>query len=206
MNALDKLTYIWFLIDGITHFTLEAQYLFLALTVTAEKSDSIMALTWKEYGKADRRWMVRDPTVISLEILTVFVAGPLAFLAAYAVKTHKPYRHLVQATICIMELYGGFMTFGPEWVDGNPNLNSKSLIGFWVYLVFMNGVWVVLPAILLWESAIKIIRACDVAKSETHPAAVPQWAYTTSVATLVVYAVLIPLILWNLFTVGSLTE
>ena len=33
---------------------------------------------------------------------------------------------------------------------------------------------------------------CDVAKTETHPAAVPQWAYTTSVATLVVYAVLIP--------------
>ncbi len=39
--------------DGITHLTIEASYLYLALTVTAEKSDSMMALTWKEYGKAD---------------------------------------------------------------------------------------------------------------------------------------------------------
>ena len=36
-----------------------------------------------------------------------------------------------------MELYGGVMTFCPEWVDGNPNLNTESPIAFWVYLVFM---------------------------------------------------------------------
>ena len=43
----------WFILDALTHLTIEASYLFLALTVTAEKSDSLMALTWKEYGKAD---------------------------------------------------------------------------------------------------------------------------------------------------------
>lgn len=33
---------------------------------------------WQEYAKADRRWGGVDLTVVSLEILTVFVAGPLA--------------------------------------------------------------------------------------------------------------------------------
>jgi hypothetical protein len=48
-----RLTFGWFIMDALTHLTIEASYLFLALTVTAEKSDSLMALTWKEYGKAD---------------------------------------------------------------------------------------------------------------------------------------------------------
>lgn len=33
---------------------------------------------WQEYAKADRRWGGVDLTVVSLELLTVFVAGPLA--------------------------------------------------------------------------------------------------------------------------------
>lgn len=33
---------------------------------------------WQEYAKADKRWGGTDLTVVSLELLTVFVAGPLA--------------------------------------------------------------------------------------------------------------------------------
>ena len=36
------------------------------------------AKLWQEYAKADRRWGGADLTVISLELLTVFGAGPLA--------------------------------------------------------------------------------------------------------------------------------
>lgn len=54
-----------------------------------------------------------------------------------------------------------------QWVDGSPNLNGSSFVLLWVllfhmvlsfnsfiqiYLVFMNGLWVVLPALLLWDS------------------------------------------------------
>jgi hypothetical protein len=42
-------------------------------------------LQWTEYGKADKRWEVYDPTVLSLELLTVFIMGPLALLAMYGV-------------------------------------------------------------------------------------------------------------------------
>jgi hypothetical protein len=44
---------VWFIADALTHLTIEASYLAFALTVTAAKSDSIFAITWKEYGKAD---------------------------------------------------------------------------------------------------------------------------------------------------------
>lgn len=38
---------------------------------------------WQEYAKADKRWGGVDLTVVSLEILTVFVAGPLACWICY---------------------------------------------------------------------------------------------------------------------------
>lgn len=63
--------------------------------------------TGKEYGKADRRWLVSDPTIVSLEILTVVVTGGLAVLLIEAILNNKYYRHFVQIVLCTCELYGG---------------------------------------------------------------------------------------------------
>lgn len=62
------------------------------------------------------------------------------------------HRHFIQITLCVCELYGGWMTFFPEWLVGSPNLNTKSWLYFWVYLVFFNGLWVLIPGLLLWQS------------------------------------------------------
>ena len=48
---------------------------------------------WREYANADRRWGGTDLTVVSLDILTVFVAGPLALWCAEMVK-HGGWNHL----------------------------------------------------------------------------------------------------------------
>ena len=39
---------------------------------------------------------------------------------------------------------------------GNPNLDGSDFKLLWIYLVFMNGLWVVLPALLLWDSVARI--------------------------------------------------
>jgi hypothetical protein len=46
----------------------------------------------KEYGKADTRWLYSDPTVVSLEILTVVLDGLLALVLIYAIVKEKYYR------------------------------------------------------------------------------------------------------------------
>ncbi|KAL6067262.1 hypothetical protein STEG23_006100 [Scotinomys teguina] len=97
------------------------------------------AFPGKEYGKADTRWLYSDPTIVSLEILTVVLDGFLALVLVYAIVKEKYYRHFIQITLCVCELYGGWMTFFPEWLIGNPNLNTKSWLYLWVYLVFFNG-------------------------------------------------------------------
>jgi hypothetical protein len=45
--------------------------------------DSPTAKLWQEYTKADRRWGSADLTVISIELLTVGIAGPLAGYVCY---------------------------------------------------------------------------------------------------------------------------
>nr|XP_006121424.1 emopamil-binding protein-like [Pelodiscus sinensis] len=102
--------------------------------------------------KADARWLYSDPTIVSLEILTVVLDSLLALILIYAIIKEKYYRHFIQITLCVCELYGGWMTFCPDWLIGSPNLNTSNWLYLWVYLVFFNGIWIVIPGLLLWQS------------------------------------------------------
>ena len=80
------------------------------------------------------------------------------------------YRHFIQIVLNVCELYGGnslsdslhhsmqhacpagWMTFCPEWLTGNPSLDTSNWLYLWIYLVFFNGVWVVIPLLLLAQS------------------------------------------------------
>ena len=118
----DRITLIWFLVDAFTHLTIELGFVYVALTSTAVKADNLLGYIWREYGRADARWAVRDPTVISIEIITVLV-GVLCVVNIYAIWRQNPYRDVIQIIICTSELYGGWMTFAPESLEGSPNLN-----------------------------------------------------------------------------------
>ena len=44
------------------------------------------------------------------------------------------------------------MTFAPEWLAGSPNLDTSNWIFLYVYLAFMNGLWVILPLWILYQA------------------------------------------------------
>ena len=200
LGFCEKLCIIWFIIDGMTHLTMEAFYLYFAFGCTAKNSDSPWAFIWNEYSRADSRWNVRDTNVMCLELITVCLFGPLCLLASFAVWSKKPWRHALQLIICTAELYGGWMTFGPEWIDGSPHLDGSDWILLWIYLVFMNGLWVVVPVVLLWDSIAQISFACDRSKTEilprtaAHAAPSKGWFIFLAI-TILVYIILIPLVL-----------
>ncbi|XP_041378469.1 emopamil-binding protein-like [Gigantopelta aegis] len=149
---IEKWVVAWLLFDALVHFTMEGPFVIISLTGTVQQSDSVLALMWKEYGKADYRWLVSNPTIVSLESLTVFLDGPLCLVLVYAIVKQKFYRHFLQIVLCICELYGGWMTFCPEWLIGSPNLKTDNFLFLWVYLVFFNGLWVIFPLLLLYQS------------------------------------------------------
>ncbi|KAH8104530.1 Emopamil-binding protein [Cristinia sonorae] len=149
----DKFTWIWLAFDGMIHFSFEGSFLYLStFGRSVITSDGPFAELWKEYARADARWGVSDPTVVSLEILTVLGAGPMCFYILKKLANNDPARHYWIIILSTAELYGGFMTFAPEWLTGSPALDTSNFLYLWVYLFFMNFLWVIIPLWLMWDS------------------------------------------------------
>lgn len=72
-----------------------------------------MAKLWQEYAKADKRWGGSDLGVISLEILTVFGAGPIAaYVCTLLLDKRSEGKLWFWATVlATAELYGGESSF-----------------------------------------------------------------------------------------------
>ena len=141
--------------------------------------DSVTARMWQEYAKADRRWGGADLNVISLEILTVGLAGPAAAYICYLIYKAANIppgkeKSSVQAKIWFAaamlatgELYGGFMTFAPEWLSGNTQLKTDDPVYLWLYLVFFNLLWVLIPLWVLCAAYREIMKNFERAGSMT---------------------------------------
>jgi len=63
--------------------------------------------TGREYARADSRWGTADPTVVSLEILTVLGAGPICCYIISQLIRNDPARHYWIIVLSTAELYGG---------------------------------------------------------------------------------------------------
>ncbi|XP_049634811.1 emopamil-binding protein-like [Suncus etruscus] len=152
LGAADRGALAWLCYDALVHFVLEAPFVYWSLVGNIVDSQGWIASLWKEYSKADARWLHSDPVILSVEILTVILDGLLALILIYAIIRKKHYRHFVQITLCVCELFGCWMTFVPEWLLGSPNLKTNNWLYLWVYLVFFNSIWVLIPGLLMWQS------------------------------------------------------
>ena len=118
LSPEEALVFAWFALDAWTHFVIEGLYLFFALqTGGAEKSPNPLAFVWREYGKADSRWMTyADPDVMAVELPTVLLMGPGALLCAYATLARKDWKHVAVILVSWCEIIGGWYTFAGPWV------------------------------------------------------------------------------------------
>lgn len=137
-----RFLFVWHATDALIHFLLEGSYLWncffsrstlVAAGLTgseylphnvfflgdkehvygASYGTSLTSALWREYARADKRWGGSDLTVISLELLTVFVAGPLAVWVCYCLKNKRSESSFWMIVLATGELYGGWMTFVP---------------------------------------------------------------------------------------------
>ena len=44
------------------------------------------------------------------------------------------------------------MVFAPELLTGSKNLATDNWLYLWLYIVFFNGLWVVIPIALMYQS------------------------------------------------------
>ena len=70
-------------------------------------SEGLTFCIGKEYALADSRWGTADPTVVSLELLTVFGVGTMCFYVLKQLVANDPARHYWIIVLSTSEIYGG---------------------------------------------------------------------------------------------------
>ena len=73
--------------------------------------DNWASRLWMVYAQADKRWAQADLTVISLELLTVFGAGPLAAWICYGIAKRDWKVSFWMVVLATGELYGGTIRY-----------------------------------------------------------------------------------------------
>ncbi|CAI7564076.1 unnamed protein product [Penicillium manginii] len=187
----NRILFFWHAYDALTHIFIEGSFLYTTIAGIHNTREPFFlnqrdrlygaaygtgpsSRLWQEYAKADRRWAGADITVVSLELLTVFLGGPAAIYVCYQLYRASSERvgaavrgaaraklWFVALALAVAELYGGFMTFAPEWLTGSEQLATEDPVYMWFYLVFFNTLWVWIPLWVLWEGG-KELRAAFV--------------------------------------------
>lgn len=62
---------------------------------------------WRVYAQADSRWGGADANIVSIELLTVLGAGPLAAVVAWMIARRNPRAGVWMIVLAVAELYGG---------------------------------------------------------------------------------------------------
>ncbi|KAF3925413.1 hypothetical protein AA313_de0202568 [Arthrobotrys entomopaga] len=173
-TATIRFIFIWHLFDALTHMILEASFLYHSFYshtpdrkhFGAQYSTAPLALIWQEYAKADSRWSVADPVVVAIELPTVLLEGPGAAYICYLLANEKASVWFWILVVAVGEIYGGWMTFAPEWLTGSASLDTSNAMYMWVYLFFFNMLWVWIPGWLCWVSYSEIVKGLGMAKKE----------------------------------------
>lgn len=77
------------------------------------------------------------------------VWGPLSYLSAFLILTSSPYRYPLQAIVSLGHLYGDVLYLSTSLVDlymRGVSYSRPETYYFWFYFLFLNLIWVFVPA------------------------------------------------------------
>ncbi|NXA00938.1 EBP isomerase, partial [Nesospiza acunhae] len=99
-----------------------------------------------------------DDFTVAMETVTAWAWGPLSFLTFLALLRQHPARYILQLVVSLGQLYGDILYFATEaqagWAHSDPHP-----FYFWGYFVGLNGLWVLVPALLLLDAGRELARA-----------------------------------------------
>ncbi|KAL4808661.1 Emopamil-binding protein [Aspergillus unguis] len=147
----------WFAQCGAIHSLLEGYY---ALNFSSlQGSQSILAQLWKEYSLSDSRYLTSHAFVMTMESVTAWAWGPLSLLLVLLIVKDSPYRHPLQLIISLGQLYGDVLYLGTaafDYLVFGQEYSRPEGYYFFGYFVGLNGIWIVVPSLLIADS----VRAC----------------------------------------------
>ncbi|XP_064359541.1 3-beta-hydroxysteroid-Delta(8),Delta(7)-isomerase [Dromaius novaehollandiae] len=168
LSPARRLALGWFLLCAGVHGILEGWFSLRHSDLPAATGP--LAAIWKEYAKADSRYMTSDDFTVAMETVTAWAWGPLSFLTFLAFLRRHPARYVLQLLVSLGQLYGAVLYFWTAgragWAHGDPRP-----LYFWGYFVGLNGLWLLVPGALLGDAALRLAqaqRALDRPRAKAH--------------------------------------
>ncbi|KAI8898317.1 Emopamil-binding protein [Globomyces pollinis-pini] len=159
-----RLTFIWILVSGIIHTTIEAYYVVNVYDLPSQTN--YFADLHKEYSKSDSRYLTQNSFVWAVEFLTAFVVGPLCLLACYFAYRDNPIYKLLYTVISVSHIYGTITYYITALFNGDIYCTPLPLYRYF-YFAFMNTNWIVIPLIVLYGCGRDIYRGLVLLKDST---------------------------------------
>ncbi|RGP65927.1 hypothetical protein FLONG3_9059 [Fusarium longipes] len=123
---------------------------------------SLFAQLWKEYALSDSRYLTQDSFLVPMEAITAILWGPMSFFCAWSIVKQHPLRHPIQLIISVGQLYGDVLYFATCYfneVVHNIVYCRPEQFYFYMYYVFCNAIWIVIPSVLVVQSVVATKRA-----------------------------------------------
>ncbi|TGZ81810.1 hypothetical protein EX30DRAFT_348221 [Ascodesmis nigricans] len=152
-----RVTTLWFLFSGLIHTNFEGYWLRHHEALVG--SSDVRAVMWREYAKSDSRYLTSDGFILGVEKLTVYGIGPLCLAVYIASCFNFSWNHPLRIFVSGMHVFSVslyLVTAGFEHTRPEPQY-------FWGYFVAMNVFWLIVPAVLAWQSSAKLMKAEEAA-------------------------------------------
>lgn len=161
----EKWVFVWLVITSIIHMVVEGAYVLNQDCYTNTDHNMFLLELWKEYGKADSRYMVSDPFIVAVEQATSLVVGPLCLFAAGLTLFRSEWRWNALLLVSICQAYGTVLYFLTSALEHHMYTREEPLY-YWFMFVFMNALWIVIPTACMLYSFTKIARAVRAVESK----------------------------------------
>ncbi|ROW12487.1 hypothetical protein VMCG_00719 [Cytospora schulzeri] len=159
LKLSDKSVLGWFVLCGTLHCFFEGYFVYNHAGLAG--SQDLFAQLWKEYALSDSRYLTKDPFMLCVEAITVFIWGPLCFATAISIVRGSSLRHPLQIIVCVAHLYGVGLYYSTCYINEKYRglvYSRPEPLYYWVYYVGFNAPWVLIPAGILMNSVRSIQR------------------------------------------------
>jgi hypothetical protein len=180
---------IWFAASALAHVHAGQPYYARSALAAAMKAGAAAPNAWlrayldwcrdtdarycRNSNTSDFATLDVDSCVMAFEGLSCFVVSFLCGAVAIMHFTKSAYYHPLRLATCVCHIYGALTYI----ISARFNLNSNSVGGaepfskispanFWPMFIGMNSVWIVLPALLARNSALKMAAAMRIAEEK----------------------------------------
>ncbi|XP_078595616.1 3-beta-hydroxysteroid-Delta(8),Delta(7)-isomerase-like isoform X1 [Branchiostoma floridae x Branchiostoma japonicum] len=157
LSTVQRLTVCWFVLCGCIHLILEGWFSVFHNSIAGDQS--FLSQLWKEYSKADSRYVSADTFTVVMETVTTWLEGPGCLFIAMGYVNNSPNRYVLQLLVSTGQLYGTVLYIGNEVKDGFVHGRMWDPLYFWFYFVVINSPWVILPTLLMVQSCGKMVQA-----------------------------------------------